>query len=127
MTEDSDGIVIAGTGLGHLNKELIPSIRELVSSDIPVVMTTQCIYGRVNLHVYSNGRRLLQAGVIPGGDMLPEVALVKLMWILANVPAGEVAETMQRNLAGELSERTLYDTFPQQKTYMEDNINGQRT
>ncbi|MGC9307821.1 MAG: Glu-tRNA(Gln) amidotransferase subunit GatD [Thermoplasmatota archaeon] len=127
MTEGRDGIVIAGTGLGHLNEELIPSVRELTSSDIPVVMTTQCIYGRVNLHVYSNGRRLLQAGVIPGGDMLPEVALVKLMWVLANVPAGEVAETMQRNLAGELSERTLYDTFPQQKTYMEDNINGQRT
>jgi len=126
MTAGRDGVVIAGTGLGHINEKLIPVIRELTADDVPVVMTTQCIWGRVNMHVYSAGRRLLQAGVIPGGDMLPETALVKLMWTLANVPPAEVAGTMQRNLAGEITERTLYDTFPRQKTYMEDDINGQR-
>ncbi|MFO8132335.1 MAG: Glu-tRNA(Gln) amidotransferase GatDE subunit D, partial [Thermoplasmatota archaeon] len=127
MTERRDGVVVAGTGLGHINEKLIPVIRELTGNGVPVVMTTQCIWGRVNMHVYSAGRRLLlQAGVIPGGDMLPETALVKLMWTLANVSPGEVATTMQRNLAGEITERTLYDTFPRQKTYMEDDINGQR-
>jgi glutamyl-tRNA(Gln) amidotransferase subunit D len=126
MTAGRDGVVVAGTGLGHLNEALMPAIGELTADDVPVVMTTQCIWGRVNLNVYSAGRRLLQAGVIPGGDMLPEVALVKLMWLLANVSHDDVAAAMQRNHAGELSERTLYDMFPQQKTYIEDDINGQR-
>lgn len=126
MTKGRDGVVIAGTGLGHLNEALIPRIRELTGSGVSVVMTSQCIWGRVNLNVYSTGRRLLQAGIIPGGDMLPEVALVKLMWVLANVPGEEVAGAMRRSLAGELTNRTRYDTFPRQKTYMEDGINGQR-
>lgn len=126
ITEGKDGVIIAGTGLGHMNEALIPCIREITANDVPVVMTTQCIWGRVNMHVYSNGRQLLQAGVIPGGDMLPEVALVKLMWVLANVPRDDVAATMQRNLVGEITERTRYDTFPRQKTYMEPDINGQR-
>ncbi len=45
-------------------------------------MTTQTIYGRVDMKVYSTGRELLSLGVISGMDMLPEVAYVKLMHVL---------------------------------------------
>jgi len=71
-----------------------------------VCMTSQCLYGSVNLNVYATGRKLLAAGVIPCGDMLPETAYVKLMWVLGRKTAkGEVRELMQRDMAGELCER----------------------
>jgi glutamyl-tRNA(Gln) amidotransferase subunit D len=45
---------------------------------------------------------MLEAGAIEGADMLPEVALVKLMWVLANSPQ-ETWVLMKRPLAGEIS------------------------
>jgi len=108
------GIVIEGTGLGHIANRVINSIKRAVESGIPVVMTSQCLFGRVNMNVYSTGRRLLEAGVIPGGDMLPEVAYVKLSWILGSITrdASEVKEWITRNIAGELNERHSLDLYP---------------
>ena len=103
IVDGKDGVVIAGTGLGHVSDDLIPSIRKLTRKGIPVVITTQCLQGRVNLNVYSTGRKLLKAGVIEGEDMLPEVAWIKLMWVLANEK--NIEEAMKRNIAGEILER----------------------
>ena len=70
-------------------------------------MTSQCIWGRVDLNVYDTGRDLLAAGVVPLEDMLAETALVKLMWSLANSGSKEeVVKTMTANLAGETTERS---------------------
>lgn len=101
---DSEGIVLEGTGLGHVNTDWIPVIADLTESDTPVVMTSQCLEGRVCDRVYDTGRDLLDAGVIEGEDMLPGTAKVKLMWALAN--ADSVAETMQTPLAGEIQSRS---------------------
>ena len=78
------GLIIAGTGLGHVSTILIPAIRALVDEGTTVVMTSQCLHGRVCDRVYDTGRDLIKAGVIEGEDILPEVALVKLMWVLGN-------------------------------------------
>jgi glutamyl-tRNA(Gln) amidotransferase subunit D len=100
------GAVIAGTGLGHVSKELVEVVRKQAKKGTSVVMTSQCLSGRVNLNVYDTGRDLLNAGVIPGEDMLPETALVKLMWVLANAKGPEqVRSMMLSNLKGEISER----------------------
>ena len=104
MVDGKEGVVIAGTGLGHVSDNLIPSIKKLTKNGIPVVMTTQCLYGRVNLNVYVTGRKLIKAGVISGEDMLPEVAWIKLMWVLANEK--NVEEAMMKNIAGEISPRS---------------------
>lgn len=103
------GLVIEGTGLGHVSTEWIPSIKKAVDNGVHVVMTSQCLSGRVCDRVYDTGRDLLNAGIIEGEDMLPEVALVKLMWVLAQTknPA-EVCRLMQTNIAGELSERSKH-------------------
>lgn len=70
-------------------------------------MTSQCMNGRVCDRVYDTGRDLLNAGVIEGEDMLPEVALVKLMWVLANSSsAHQTREMMGENLAGEINRRS---------------------
>jgi glutamyl-tRNA(Gln) amidotransferase subunit D len=105
---DSEGLVLEGTGLGHVNTSWIDSIAELVDSGTDIVMTSQCLDGRVCDRVYDTGRDLLDAGVIEGEDMLPGTAKVKLMWALANVET--VAETVRRPLAGEITERSVPET-----------------
>lgn len=99
------GIVIEGTGLGHVASNWIDSIRRATDAGIPVVVTSQCLRGRICDRVYDTGRYMLDAGAIEGEDMLPEVALVKLMWVLANRP-DEVKSLMRTPLAGEISYST---------------------
>lgn len=97
------GLVISGTGLGHVGTDCIPKITGLIKNGTVVVMTSQCQDGSVCDRVYETGRDLLHAGVIEGGNMLPEVALVKLMWVLGNAGRPEdVKRMMQENLKGEL-------------------------
>jgi len=106
--EGYKGLVLAGTGLGHVSTDWIPELRDMIESGTTVVMTSQCLHGRVCDRVYNTGRDLLSIGVIEGEDMLPEVALVKLMWVLANEPdPGRVKEVMQINLAGEIQRRSI--------------------
>lgn len=108
------GIVVEGTGLGHMPNRLIDSVKRATESGIPVVMTSQCLFGHVNMNVYSTGRRLLEAGVIPGHDMLPETAYVKLSWILGSISRelGEVRKWITTNIAGEINERHAIDLYP---------------
>ncbi|VVB67833.1 Glutamyl-tRNA(Gln) amidotransferase subunit D [uncultured archaeon] len=96
------GIVLEGTGLGHVASDWIDGIRRATVESIPVVVTSQCLRGRICDLVYDTGRYMLEAGAIEGEDMLPEVALVKLMWVLANKP-DEVRSLMGTPLAGEIS------------------------
>ena len=106
------GLLIEGTGLGHCPDHLIPSLQRAADEDILVVMTSQCLYGRTNLNVYSTGRKLLTAGVIPAGDMLPEVAYVKLVWALGQTDqVEEVKKIMQINLKGEINEKSSSKYF----------------
>ncbi len=78
------GLVIAGTGLGHVSTDWIPTLKTLTDQGTVVMMTSQCLNGRVCDRVYDTGRDLLKIGVIEGADTLPEVALVKMMWVLGN-------------------------------------------
>ncbi|MDQ2055170.1 Glu-tRNA(Gln) amidotransferase subunit GatD [Halobellus sp. H-GB7] len=102
---DLDGLVVEGTGLGHVHTDLIPVLESLVDDGVVVAMTSQCLEGRVCDRVYDTGRDLLDAGVVEAGDTLPGTAKVKLMWTLANVD--DPAAAMQRPLAGELQERSV--------------------
>ena len=98
------GVVIEGTGLGHVHTDLIPTIESMVDDGTAVVMTSQCLEGRVCDRVYDTGRDLLDAGVVEGEDTLPGTAYVKLMWALAN--AESVGEAMRTDLAGEIQDRS---------------------
>ncbi|MEW6592742.1 MAG: Glu-tRNA(Gln) amidotransferase subunit GatD [Candidatus Hadarchaeota archaeon] len=113
MLEAGDkGIVLEGTGLGHAPESLFAGIKRATQNGVPVVMTSQCLWGRVDMKVYSTGRDLLNMGVIPGEDMLPEVAWVKLMWALGqSKDKKKVKDTMMTNLAGEMTPRTRVDVF----------------
>ncbi len=106
------GIVIEGTGLGHVPNNLIDSFKRAKNENIPIVMTSQCIYGRVNMNVYSTGREILDSGVISGLDMTPETAYVKLCWALGQSDdREEVNKIMHKNMAGEISDKTSIKCF----------------
>ncbi|MEM3061901.1 MAG: Glu-tRNA(Gln) amidotransferase subunit GatD, partial [Candidatus Bathyarchaeia archaeon] len=100
------GIILEGTGLGHVGKYLLSSLKRASESGVFVGMTSQCIWGSVNMNVYNTGRDLQAVGVVPLNDMLPETSLVKLMWALAqSKDLDRVKRIMISNIAGEFSSR----------------------
>ena len=112
-----DGVALIGLGLGHVPVNLagskicgsiLPQVKELIASGIPVVLTSQTLYGRVDMSVYTNQRVLLEAGVIGHMcDFTPEAAYVKLMWALGHEKKMEkVKQLMETSLVGEISERS---------------------
>ncbi len=101
------GIVIEGSGLGHAPEQVHAAIKRAIESDVIVAMTSQCVFGRVDMNVYRPGVELLDMGVIPCEDMLPETALVKLMWLLANTKTKDKArELLPVSLVGEIDMRS---------------------
>jgi len=110
VDNDYRGIVLEGTGLGHVGRYCFDSLRRAVKAGLFVAMTSQCIWGRVNMNVYDQGRDLLAIGVMPLEDMLPETALVKMMWVFGQTDDLEEAKRlMKMNIAHEYSDRTLYE------------------
>jgi len=102
------GILLEGTGLGHVSKFCFEAIQRATAKGVVVALVSQCIWGRVDMNVYDTGRDLLSFGVIPLEDMFPETGLVKLMWVLGQTTdPKEAAQLMQTNIAGEISPRTL--------------------
>jgi glutamyl-tRNA(Gln) amidotransferase subunit D len=100
------GIIIAGTGLGHVNKPLYPSLKRAREKGIAVFMTVQTLWGYVQMYVYDTGRDMMELGVVPGANMLPEVAYVKLGWALGQTSdLQKVREIMMTPVAGEITER----------------------
>ncbi len=106
------GILLEGSGLGHVSKFCFDSIKRATAKGVVVALASQCIWGRVNMNVYDTGRDLLSFGVVPLEDMFPETGLVKLMWALGQTDNPQEAIALMRtNIAGEYSPRTL----PQEK------------
>lgn len=100
------GIVIAGTGLGHVNKPLYPSLKRANDEGVAVYMTVQTLWGYVQMYVYETGREMMELGVIPMANMLPEVAFMKLGWTMGQThDLDEVKKIMYTPIAGEITER----------------------
>jgi glutamyl-tRNA(Gln) amidotransferase subunit D len=104
------GIVLEGTGLGHVSGYCFDAIKNATKRGVIVAMTSQCIWGRVNMNVYEAGRDLQALGVIPLEDMLPETAVVKLMWVFGQTKDVEEAKKLlNTDISGEFSPRTIAD------------------
>lgn len=118
IEQDYDGVIVEGTGLGHMpvnnlgdgktdhHEEVLEKVEEL-AEDTVVVMASQCLFGRIDMDVYDTGLKIQDAGVISAEDMHPELAYVKLMWVLEN--SGNPEEDLTSNLAGEVTMRSMYD------------------
>jgi glutamyl-tRNA(Gln) amidotransferase subunit D len=106
------GIVLAGTGLGHVPTTLYDSIERAIQEGMTILMTTQTLHGFVGMNVYSTGRELQHLGVIPGRNLLPEVGYVKLGWVLGQTSnPKEIKSLLLQNIAGEFIDRELPIAF----------------
>ncbi len=106
------GVVIAGTGLGHVGSHLLELVRSAVAGGCIVGMTTQCMSGSVDLDVYATGRDLVAAGVLPLGDLLPETATIKMMWVLGNLEGAQAQrQALATDLVGELGTSRPYLSY----------------
>lgn len=106
------GIVIAGTGLGHVNKPLYPAIERAVKEGVSIYMTVQTLWGFVHMFVYDTGRDLMSQGVIPAENMLPEVAYIKLGWALGQTDnPEEVRKIMLIPICKDITEREPYNGY----------------
>lgn len=105
------GIVIEAAGLGHLpvseaGHNWIPKLKKHIHSGFVVCAAPQTVFGRLDPLVYSNGRELMDAGVIFLEDMLAETALVKLGYVLGHYGwKANIKEKMLENMAGEIGDR----------------------
>ena len=93
------GVVIQAFGAGNLPIER-QDLRELLADcrerRIPVVITSQCLSGGVDLSLYELGRMALDLGCIPGGHHTRWAALAKLGLALA---AGQDVEAVRAAFA----------------------------
>lgn len=106
------GIVIAGTGLGHVNKPLYPALQRAAGAGVHVYMTVQTLWGYVQMYVYETGREIMGLGVVPLANMLPEVAFMKLSWALGQShDREEVKRLMLTRVNGETTDREPYNGY----------------
>jgi glutamyl-tRNA(Gln) amidotransferase subunit D len=107
------GIVIAGTGLGHVNRPIFPALKWAIQEkNVHVVMTVQTLWGFAQMYVYDTGRDLLDLGVVPLDNMLPETALMKLSWVLGHTDEhGEVLRMMRRSINHEITRREPHNGY----------------
>jgi glutamyl-tRNA(Gln) amidotransferase subunit D len=106
------GIVIAGTGLGHVNKPLYPALARAAAAGVHVVMTVQTLWGYAQMYVYDTGRDLLELGVVPLDNMLPETALMKLSWVLGHTDDhAEVMRLMREPVSRETTPREPHNGY----------------
>ncbi|MBI2142618.1 asparaginase, partial [Candidatus Woesearchaeota archaeon] len=118
-----DGLVLEGTGLGHIpneqiddftaeNRKIQEAVAELVRSGTVVVMAPQTIYGRIQMKVYTPQRELMGIGVLGHlSDMTPETTFIKLAWLLSNYSREEAGVMIAKSLRGEIADRTEEETF----------------
>jgi glutamyl-tRNA(Gln) amidotransferase subunit D len=106
------GIIIVGTGLGHVNRELYPALERAKAEGVSVFMTLQTLWGYVHMFVYETGRDMMAKGVIPLGNMLPEVAWVKLGWVMGQTEdPEEVKRMMLTPVNGEITAKEPYNGY----------------
>ena len=108
MVERHKGVVLLGYGTGNIpvreEANLVKIIRAAGDMGKPVVVGTQCVLGSTNLSLYQPGKEVLAAGAIPSVDMIPEAALVKLMWVLGQTTdLPRVASMMMKSYCGEIA------------------------
>ena len=117
-----DAVILQGTGLGHApiksfdaatktHGDIKDAIR-LLTEKMPVIMTSQCISGRVNLNVYGPGRELKRLGVLGHQhNETPETAYIKTAWLLSHYEKETMQELYDANLRGEHTPNTSIQEY----------------
>jgi glutamyl-tRNA(Gln) amidotransferase subunit D len=104
--EGIKAIILEGTGLGHVGEGIMDTLKYIIDKGVHVFMTSQCIWGRVNMNVYDTGRLLKKMGVISLENVISETAYVKACWILGNFGEKDLDTLMTTNIVGEAVPRS---------------------
>jgi glutamyl-tRNA(Gln) amidotransferase subunit D len=106
------GIIIAGTGLGHVNKPLYPAIERAHKKGVHMYMSVQTLWGYAHMFVYDTGRDMMARGIVPAWNMIPETAYIKLGWVLGQTDdPEEVKKLMLTPINDEITEREPYNGY----------------
>jgi glutamyl-tRNA(Gln) amidotransferase subunit D len=105
------GLVLEMGALGHVatmraRNGWTRKLKEVQEKGLIVCATTQCLYGRTNPLVYSNGRELMETGIIYLEDMLSETAFVKLGWVLGHKDWSDSREKIKEKMLENFSWET---------------------
>jgi L-asparaginase len=93
-----------GSGNGPSLDWFLTAIKETIQNGVPVINVSQCPAGEVQQSKYEAGRQYQELGVLSGGDMVLEAALLKAMFLLGQGYVGQnFSEAFLENLRGELS------------------------
>jgi glutamyl-tRNA(Gln) amidotransferase subunit D len=112
------GVVIEMGALGHVatmrsGHGWTKKLKEVQNKGLIVCAVSQCIFGRVDPLVYSNGREIMGTGVLYLEDMLAETAFVKLGWVLGHnewaKSKEKIREKMMENFAREFNGRIEFE------------------
>ena len=98
------GVVLETFGAGNAASSLLDAFREASQAGVVIVNITQCLQGTVS-SIYAAGKKLEEAGVVSGGDMTPECALIKLAYLLGkeDLSTQDVRNLIGRSLRGEIT------------------------
>lgn len=91
-----------GAGNGPTDTWFLDALREATSDGIIILNVTQCNKGMVEQGLYETSRSFEEIGIISGGDMTTEAALVKLMYLLGlNYKASDMKRILLESISGE--------------------------
>ena len=104
-------IIIHGTGLGHVpmsdpagdapeNKDIWKALMRASNRKMPIIVTTQCMEGPVDMNVYAKGREQQDLGLLGHGlTCHPDTVAVKAHFLISN--GMELEEHLHTDLCGE--------------------------
>ena len=101
------GIVIEAFGAGGISfirRDFVKEIKNAVDKNIPVVVSSQCLYESSNFNIYEVGTKVLKSGAIEALDMTSEAAVTKLMYALGKTnDIKEIKRIFETNIADEIN------------------------
>lgn len=101
------GIVIEAFGAGGISfirRDFVKEIKNAVDKNIPVVVSSQCLYESSNFNIYEVGTKVLKSGAIEALDMTSEAAVTKLMYALGQTnDIKEIKKIFETNIADEIN------------------------